>query len=175
MVSGINIGKWRDGFERYDMADLREILDRTYGDNHILLDSVCRPVPIINNVAAGYPLEFTDLDYPPSIADEYIFCPGASDPQAFATRIVGDSMEADYFENDVVVFSPNTHPDEGNDCFVRFAGGEGTTFKRFFMDDDETIRLQPINKTYPAQTYPCDEITGLWPAIYRVQTIRNGK
>jgi SOS-response transcriptional repressor LexA len=134
-------------------------------------------VPVINRVAAGYPQEFTDLDYPPSVADEYIRCPDLNDPQAFAARVVGDSMAPAYREGDLVVFSPNTQPQNGDDCFVRFAE-DGTTFKRYFLDDVENsglarkIRLQPINNRYPAESYNPDQITGLWPAVLRIEKIR---
>jgi repressor LexA len=129
-------------------------------------------VPVINKVAAGYPHHFTDLDYPAGVADEYIRCPDVHDSQAFAAHVVGDSMEPEYHEGDLVVFSPNAQPRNGDDCFVRLEEGEGTTFKRIYMDAEGTIRLQPLNRTYPAQTYPRDKITGLWPALLRIQRIR---
>ena len=55
--------------------------------------SAGRLVPIINKVAAGYPMDFNDLDYPVGIADDYVRCPDLHDPNAFAVRVVGDSME----------------------------------------------------------------------------------
>jgi len=128
-------------------------------------------VPIINKVAAGYPHDFTDLDYPPSVADEYIRCPDVHDPQAFAARVVGDSMEPDYSEGDVVIFSPNTVAQPGDDCFVRLGTAEGTTFKRVYQDDPETIRLQPLNSAYASQVFSRDEVTGLWPSVYRIERI----
>ena len=129
-------------------------------------------VPIINKVAAGYPQVFTDLDYPPSIADEYVRCPDVHDEHAFAARVVGDSMEPEYRENDIVVFSPSAVPRNGNDCFIRFEGGEGTTFKRMYQDSEQTIRLQPLNSKYAAITYPLEKITGVWPAVYRMEKLR---
>lgn len=131
-------------------------------------------IPVINKVAAGYPQNFTDLDYPAGVADEYIRCPDVHDSQAFAAHVVGDSMEPDYRQGDLVVFSPNTTVRNGDDCFVRFEEGEGTTFKRIYLDAEGTIRLQPLNRTYPAQTYPREKITGLWPALLRIQRIRQG-
>ncbi len=86
-------------------------------------------------------------------------------------RVVGDSMEPKYHEGDIVVFSPNTSPQSGNDCFVRFGDDDGTTFKRFYQDDEKTIRLQPLNNKYPAQTYPLEKITGLWPVVFRIERI----
>lgn len=129
-------------------------------------------VPVINKVTAGYPQDFTDLDYPPSIADEYVRCPDLHDPQAFAARVVGDSMEPDYREGDMVVFSPNTLARDGDDCFVRFTQTCETTFKRFYLDDEQTVRLQPLNSRYPAETHDREGITGLWPAVFRIQRVR---
>jgi repressor LexA len=133
---------------------------------------VGRAVPVINSVAAGYPAHFTDLDYPVGVSEEYVHCPGLTDEQAFATRVVGDSMEPVYHEGDLVVFSPNTQPRPGDDCFVRFADDAGTTFKRFYQDTPEEIRLQPLNNAYPAQIHSGDSITGLWPALFRVEQLR---
>jgi len=129
-------------------------------------------VPVINSVAAGYPHHFTDLDYPPGMADEYIRCPDMHDPQAFAARVVGDSMEPEYREGDIVVFSPNAVARSGDDCFVRLEGDEGTTFKRVYQDEEQTTRLQPLNRNYPAQTYPRQQLTGVWPALFKIQRIR---
>ncbi len=134
--------------------------------------SAGRMVPIINRVSAGYPQDFTDLDYPPSVADEYIRCVDVHDSQAFAARVVGDSMEPHYHEGDVVVFSPNTPARSGDDCFVRFADEGGTTFKRFYRDDERTVRLQPLNNKYPAEIYDRQRISGLWPAVLRIERVR---
>ena len=127
-------------------------------------------IPIINKVPAGYPKGFTDLDYPPSVADEYVRCPDIHDPQAFAARVVGDSMEPAYREGDIVVFAPNTPAESGQDCFVRLDTGE-TTFKRVYQDDPATLRLQPLNEKYPAHIVPRREVTGLWPAVVRIERL----
>src|SRR5206468_13123611 len=101
----------------------------------------CRGIPLINKVAAGYPREFSDLDYPASIADEYVACPDVSDPDAFAARVVGNSMEPEYREGDVVVFAPMLDTPPGCDCFIRLERDSETTFKRvYFEDDGRTIR-----------------------------------
>ena len=133
---------------------------------------VGRGVPVINSVAAGYPAHFADLDSPASTREEVVHCPGLTDAQAFAARVVGDSMEPMYHEGDLVVFSPNTKPTPGDDCFVRFAGDTGTTFKRFYQDTPDEIRLQPLNNAHPAQTHSSNSITGLWPAIFRIEQLR---
>ena len=133
--------------------------------------STSKSVPIINKVAAGYPKHFTDMDYPPSIADDYVRCPDVHDAQAFAAHVAGDSMEPLFHEGDIVVFSPNAPVRNGDDCFIRFEDG-GTTFKRFYQDAADAIRLQPLNSRYAAEVHRPEKVTGVWPAVLRIERLR---
>jgi SOS-response transcriptional repressor LexA/DNA-binding Xre family transcriptional regulator len=131
-----------------------------------------RAIPVINKVAAGYPQEFTDLGYPAGVADSYVAAPtDLDDPNAFAVRVVGDSMEPRYHEGDVVILSPAAPIETGCDCFVRFSleadnGGE-STFKRVFFDADDRVRLQPLNERYAAVVVRPAAIEGIFRAIAR--------
>jgi len=129
-------------------------------------------VPVINQVSMGYPRHFNDLNYPASVAEEYVRCVNLHDSQAFAVRVAGDDMEPDYRQGDIVVFSPNSPAQSGDDCFVRFEPDAQTTFKRFYRDDEDTIRLQPLNHRYPAMVFKRQLITGIWPAVNKIQAIR---
>ncbi|MEO1583685.1 MAG: S24 family peptidase [Planctomycetota bacterium] len=135
-------------------------------------------VPLINNVPAGQPTEFTDLGYPARVADDYIRVPDLSDPDAFAARVVGDSMFPDYKEGDVVVFSPATPVRSGVDCFARLEPDHATTFKRVFFETDdegaELIRLQPLNSSYPPQVVPRDRVAGLYRAVTVMRALDAG-
>ncbi len=135
-----------------------------------------RGIPVINNIAAGYPTEFTDLDYPAAVADEYIACPDITDPDAFAARVVGDSMEPDYREGDIVVFSPQLPTPSGTDCFVRFERDSHTTFKRIYVEADErSIRLQPLNNTYAPQVVDREAIAGMYAASYVMRRVKTDR
>lgn len=134
--------------------------------------SAGRAIPLINKVAAGYPHNFTDLDYPPRVAEDYVRCPEVADPNAFAACVCGDSMQPRYCEGDIVVFAPNAQARNGDDCFVRFADSFDTTFKRFYADPDGLIRLQPLNPDYPAKRYRPEEIDGIYPAVFRMEKLR---
>jgi len=132
-------------------------------------------VPLINRVAAGYPSEFTDLGYPARVADEYVKCPDLQDPDAFAARVVGDSMEPAYREGDVVVFSPLKEVKDGTDCFVRFERNEETTFKRVYFEKGEKggemIRLQPLNAAYAARVVDREEVGGMYGAVWAMRAV----
>jgi len=135
-------------------------------------------VPLINKVQAGYPREFTDLDYPARIADEYVSVPQVQDPDAFAARVVGNSMEPSYHEGDIVVFSPQADATHGSDCFVRLSPdpphSSETTFKRVFFeagDREQRIRLQPLNSAYAPRVVGREAIAGLYRAVYVVRPV----
>jgi phage repressor protein C with HTH and peptisase S24 domain/DNA-binding XRE family transcriptional regulator len=132
-------------------------------------------VPLINRVAAGYPTEFTDLAYPARVADEYVRCPDLTDPDAFAARVVGDSMEPDYREGDVVVFSPARGLASGQDCFARIEPDHTTTFKRVYFETspqgEQSIRLQPLNAKYPPTVLPRERVAGLYAAVTVIRKI----
>lgn len=134
---------------------------------------LARQIPVINQVAAGYPSEFTDLDYPASVADEYIACPDVNDPDAFAARVVGDSMQPEYYEGEIVVFSPALPTPAGCDCFVRLVRDNEVTFKRVYFDDEgETIRLQPLNSAYPPRSVDREDVAGMYAAAYVLRAVR---
>jgi SOS-response transcriptional repressor LexA len=125
-------------------------------------------VPLINSVAAGYPREFTDLGYPARVADEYVLSPDVDDPDAFAARVVGESMLPDYREGDIVVFSPARPVKSGMDCFVRLERDSETTFKRVFLDDDASpreIRLVPLNRAFAERTVAREDVALLCAAV----------
>lgn len=134
------------------------------------LISSCLPfqVPLINKVAAGYPADFTDLGYPARVADEYVRAPaleGEGDADAFAARVVGDSMSPEYREGDIVVFSPAREVKSGMDCFARLEPDQQTTFKRVYFEDGGRIRLQPLNPAYPPRLLEREEVAGLYAAV----------
>jgi repressor LexA len=130
-----------------------------------------RLVPVINKVSAGYPTDFDDLDYPVGVAEDYVRCPDLHDTNAFAVRVVGDSMEPKYREGDVVIFSPAAEVNSGDDCFVRFESPHETTFKRVFFEGDDNVRLQPRNEKYPPMIVPGERINGVYRAVVRYERL----
>ena len=120
-------------------------------------------------------------------ADEYVWCPDLTDPDAFAARVVGDSMLPDYREGDIVVFSPARGVRDGDDCYARLApredgeGGavsEGATFKRVYFetgpDGGEVIRLQPLNSRHAARVVAREEVAGLYAAVSVTREVIGG-
>ncbi len=128
-------------------------------------------VPIINKVSAGYPCDFTDLDYPAGIADDYVRCPDVHDSYAFAVRVVGDSMEPKFREGDIVIFSPQAEVHNGNDCFIRLSMPHETAFKRVFFEPENKLRLQPRNANYSPVIIDGKRITGMYRAVIKYEML----
>ena len=128
-------------------------------------------IPIINKVSAGYPVDYSDLDYPAGGADDYVRCPDLHDANAFAVRVIGNSMTPKYNEGDIVVFSPARQVENGDDCFVRLTDPHEATFKRVYFEKDNIIRLQPRNQEYTPLFVPGDKINGLWKAAIQLTVI----
>ena len=133
--------------------------------------SAGRLVPVINKVAAGYPRDFNDLDYPVGVADDYVRCPDLHDPNAFAVRVFGDSMEPKFSEGDIVVFSPAAEVNSGDDCFVRFEMPHETSFKRVFFESKKKVRLQPRNEKYLPIIVEGKRINGLYRAMIKYEKL----
>jgi repressor LexA len=165
----------------FDTGELRRLVEdldpksQVHDDGGLELVSLPREVPVINRVTAGYPTEFTDLGYPARVADDYVRVPDIDDPDAFGARVVGDSMQPDYREGDVVVFSPKMPVVSGTDCFVRLEPDQESTFKRVYFERDsagaEMIRLQPLNSGYPPVVVPRERVAGLYSGVSVVRSL----
>lgn len=167
----------RDGLDgAYRSGELGRLIDGLRPpEEGVLATALPAEVPVINMVSAGQVREFTDLGYPARVADEYVRCPDLHDPDAFAARVVGDSMEPDYRQGDIVVFSPARAVEDGSDCFVRLEPDHETTFKRVYFEADgegrAMIRIQPINNRYAPRTVARERVAGLYRAASVIRAV----
>lgn len=163
--------------DAYLSGVLHDLVDKHAANIEQVSSAATHSIPVINKVSAGYPRDFTDLSYPPRVADDYVSCPGVQDREAFAARVHGDSMTPKYGEGDIVIFSPAAAPRDGDDCFIRFEDGQ-TTFKRVFFETGEggitLARLQPRNEKYRPQVIPTEQITGIYKAVFKYQRVDEG-
>ncbi len=105
-----------------------------------------RPLPVLNYAQCGGWRDFSDLDYPPGIAQRYEFAE-TPDPNAFYVVATGDSMVGGRIEEgDLLLVSPNTAVESGD--IVLAKSDEGVTVKKLYNKGDFII-LQPLNSNYP--------------------------
>lgn len=159
--------------EKTKPQEIKKILseNKLQADMQISDTGAGKLIPIINKVRGGYPIDFNDLDYPAGFADDYVRCPDIDDPQAFAARVIGDSMEPKFFEGDIVIFSPALDVRNGDDCFVRMKEPHETTFKRIYFEGNDKLRLQPRNEKYPPIILEASRINGLCRAVVKYQRL----
>jgi len=69
--------------DAYLSGALQDFVEKNSGNIETVRSNA---VPVINKVSAGYPKDFTDLAYPPQVADDYVGCPDVQDKDAFAVR-----------------------------------------------------------------------------------------
>lgn len=99
---------------------------------------------------------------------------GIRDPQAFALRVVGDSMAPRMPEETVVYVSPNEDRVDGEACFVQFGGERDymATIKNVF-DAGEDWLLVASNQNFEPQTerIPKSHVLRVLPIVrYSVPT-----
>lgn len=127
-------------------------------------------IPVINKIGNTYPDEKNYLNFP-SIAQDYVRYPDLHDPNAFAIRIIDDSMEKKYRQNNIVIFSPAEKVTNGCDCLTVLIERPGLVFKRVFFEPDNKIRLQPRNEKYPPVTIDKKNIIGMYRAVMKCEEI----
>ena len=75
-------------------------------------------VPVIGRIAAGDGVDTIEAtEYPPAWAGEFLAYEGAS-PSSVAVRIVGESMEPDYHDGDMVIVDTSSQAEAGEVCCI---------------------------------------------------------
>lgn len=119
-----------------------------------------RRVPIISRAQAGQLGAWEELP-----ADHHDFlstdCP---DPQAFALRVEGDSMEPKYESGDILVLMPNFKPTNESLVVAKLANGD-VMFKRLIFLDNvgDQFRLASYNPIYPPRDFTIEDIERILP------------
>jgi phage repressor protein C with HTH and peptisase S24 domain len=118
-------------------------------------------IPLIGLARAGGEGYFDDGGYPVGSGWDEITCPGIADENAYALRIVGDSMEPVYREGDIIVVSPNSDVRRGDRVVVRLTGGE-VMVKVLARRTGREYEFHSFNPDYPPRRVPAAEV--LWMA-----------
>jgi SOS-response transcriptional repressor LexA len=107
-------------------------------------------VPIIGRLAAGEGADTSEAEaFEAGEADAYLIYTGAA-RDAFAVRIVGDSMEPDYSDGDMIVVDPGRPATSGDCCVIYVAdGGERTARLKRLSVRGQWATLSSLNKKYP--------------------------
>ena len=102
-------------------------------------------VPLISFVQAGGWTEVQD-PFQPGYAEKWLDTIKPTGPNAFALRIVGNSMEPKFREGEIILVDPSKRVESGDFCVAKINNDEAT-FKQFFQDGGKVF-LRPLNDAY---------------------------
>jgi len=117
--------------------------------DYLLTGSPLRPdrIPLLSRIPGGEPKGWTDGEYPPGYAEEYISRGDITDPNAFALIVEGNSMSPRINSGDIVIISPNTEVTNRSIAAVAI-NDEDRTLKKVVYLTEEKVLLQPENEDY---------------------------
>ncbi len=106
-------------------------------------------------------------DLPPSEAEQYVARPtSVFDPDAFACKMMDDSMIPEFRQGDTLVFAPILEIVHGDYACVRIGENE-TLFRQVFIEED-IVRLVPISRKYPEMRLARDQVMGMFRLVARI-------
>lgn len=162
-VSNVAISQWESDTTKpnsENILDLSTVLQcdiswllRGNGQSNVLPASIGgNKIPLISYVQAG---KWSGISYlKESCGDfDYVFTDLDVSENAFALSIIGDSMEPEFKEEDVIIIDPQVQPVAG-EFVVAVNGDYEATFKKYRpLEIDEYGRTQfeliPLNSDYP--------------------------
>lgn len=107
-------------------------------------------VPLISLVQAGAFVEAVD-NYLPGDAEDWVALPtGRCGPKTFALRVIGESMEPDYQNGDIIFVDPDVVAEQGKAVVVRLDERNEVTFKKLVIDGQRRY-LRPLNPSWQTQ------------------------
>lgn len=98
-------------------------------------------VPLLGRIAAGAPVEA--IPNPESLH----FSDFVKDKDTYALQVRGDSMIEDHICNGDFVLVEKTDSVKNGDIVVALVDGTDATLKRYYLEPDGRVRLQPANSS----------------------------
>lgn len=127
-------------------------LDAYGNSNNVLGPNISGQVPLISWDQAGAWTDFVDT-FQPGVAEEWVIATKKVSDNAFALRIIGDSMKPEFLPGEIIIVDPAVKPKTGKYVIAKIDNGNGgedgeATFKQFVRDGNQ-VYLKPLNDKYP--------------------------
>lgn len=121
-------------------------------------------VPVVGIAKLGAQGYFDAIDYPVGHGDGCVLI-SSSDENAYALRVVGDSMEPRIRNGEFVMIEPNRHYVSGDDVLVQFTDGTvvQSMIKVFMHERDGFVRLLSVNDAHAPMTIERERILKIHP------------
>jgi len=73
---------------------------------------------------------------------------GCSTAEPYALRVIGDSMEPEFEDGNIIIVDPGTPATNGSYVVIDY--DNDTTLRQFIIEAEQKI-LRPLNRQYPEQ------------------------
>lgn len=107
---------------------------------------ITRSVPLISFVQAGDWTEAVE-EFTPEDAEEFLPVTSSVGPRTFGLRVVGNSMEPEFWAGEIVIVDPDREAETGSFVVAKINHDEAT-FKQLIKDGG-SVFLRPMNSAYP--------------------------
>jgi phage repressor protein C with HTH and peptisase S24 domain len=118
---------------------------------------LARKVPLLGYAQAGAEGYFDDAGYPTGSGWDEIEFPDLGDPNAYALKVTGDSMEPMYRKGDVLIVAPDAEAKRGDRVVVKTVDGE-VMAKEVLRRSARRIELRSLNSRHPDRVFSPREI-----------------
>jgi repressor LexA len=125
----------------YNHSRSLEIADRYFREERARSNSEITSVPLLGRIAAGAPVEAI------ANAESLVFSDFVRDEGTFALQVRGDSMIEDHICDGDFVLVERTQAVRNGDIVVALVNGSEATLKRYYLQPDGQVKLQPANST----------------------------
>lgn len=118
---------------------------------------LARKVPLLGYAQAGAEGYFDDAGYPTGTGWDEIEFPDLTDPNAYALKVTGDSMEPIYRKGDILIVSPDAEAKRGDRVVLKTMDGE-VMAKEVLRRSARRIELRSLNTRHPDRAFTPREI-----------------
>jgi phage repressor protein C with HTH and peptisase S24 domain len=121
-------------------------------------------VPVVGMAKLGMNGYFEAIDYPAGHGDGHVLI-SSSDPDAYALKVVGDSMEPRIRSGEYVLIEPGKCYMAGDEVLVQFQDGIAiqTMIKVFMYERDGACRFISVNDSHQPITIDMKSILKIHP------------
>jgi len=143
----------------------------------LMLAGKVAPVPLLE-ASGGYPAQLSPMGEPQAPLEVMLQFPPidgeAEGAQRFAVRVQGDSMQAeggplDFRPDEVVVFSSGVEVKPNDFAYVMLR--DGSVFRRVQYEENDMVRLSPLNPAYQSRVVPRGEIKHMWRLVRHLKNL----
>jgi repressor LexA len=123
----------------YNHSRSLEVSQKFFREQSVGTSAETPSIPLLGRIAAGVPVEAIPD------AETLHFSDFASDGNTFALQVRGDSMIEDHICNGDYVLVEKTDSVRNGDIVVALVDNSEATLKRYYLEPDGRVRLQPAN------------------------------